>query len=239
MKHTAQVTILYLYPHEMSTYGDWGNVLVLQKRLELRGYGVRVVEYHPGDSMTTKPSMIFFGGGQDSGQRLILKDLQRHARRLCSWINDGVPVLAVCGGYQLLGKEFIAQSGEKLEGVGALPVATQAEAGRIIGNVVIESKKFGEIIGFENHSGRTAFLTSSAVPLGEVKVGGGNNGRDGKEGIVYKNTIGTYLHGPLLPKNPQVADWLIAKALAIPYNNLVHLPDSFVVQARDAVTRKK
>lgn len=239
MTRTQKITILYLYPHEMNTYGDWGNVLVLQKRLEWRGYSVEVVEHRPGDDLKTKPNLLFFGGGQDSGQGLILQDLGRIADRLKAWIEAGLPVLAICGGYQLLGREFITHSGEELQGVGVLPVTTLAESGRLIGNVVLQSDVFGEVVGFENHSGRTSFLHEEVVALGRVQSGGGNNGVDGKEGIIYKSTIGTYLHGPLLPKNPQVADWLIARALGVSNKELVQLPDTFVAQARAAVTRKK
>ncbi len=239
MTRTQKITILYLYPHEMNTYGDWGNVLVLQKRLEWRGYSVEVVEHRPGDDLKTKPNLLFFGGGQDSGQGLILQDLERIADRLRAWIEAGLPVLAICGGYQLLGREFITHSGEELQGVGALPVTTLAESGRLIGNVVLQSDVFGEVVGFENHSGRTSFLHEEVVALGRVQSGGGNNGVDGKEGIIYKSTIGTYLHGPLLPKNPQVADWLIARALGVSNKELVQLPDTFVAQARAAVARKK
>lgn len=229
-----KISILYLYPYEMNTYGDWGNVLVLQKRLEWRDYVVEIVEHRPGDRLTKRPDIIFFGGGQDSGQSLILADLQKQAGRLRDWIGDGVATLAICGGYQLLGHEFITISGEHLEGVGVLNVTTQAQSGRLIGNVVLSSERFGTVVGFENHSGRT-FLQGGAEALGTVEKGGGNNGEDKKEGIVFKSTIGTYLHGPLLPKNPQVADWLIAQALGITSKELVQLPDSFVAQARASV----
>lgn len=239
MKRPHRITLLYLYPHEMNTYGDWGNVLVLQKRLEWRGYNVEIIEHRPGDILKAKPDLIFFGGGQDSGQSLILKDLHKHSNRLRDWIESETPTLAICGGYQLLGREFITHTGERLEGVGALPVTTRAESGRLIGNVVLQSDMFDQIVGFENHSGRTSFLSDNVGALGEVRIGGGNNGKDGKEGIIYKTTIGTYLHGPLLPKNPQVADWLIAKALGISNKELVQLPDTFVARARAAVIRKK
>lgn len=226
-----KISILYLYPYEMNTYGDWGNVQVLQKRLEWRGFGVEIVEHRPGSKLTTRPDLIFFGGGQDSGQSLILEDLHKNGDRLRSWIEDDVATLAICGGYQLLGKEFITISGESLAGIGVLDVITRAKAGRLIGNVVLKSETFGKIIGFENHSGRTDLLGQSK-PFGYVKKGGGNNGVDKKEGIIYKSTIGTYLHGPLLPKNPQVADWLIARALGVSSKELVQLPDKFVAQAR-------
>lgn len=231
------VTILYLYPHEMNMYGDWGNVLVLKKRLEWRGYRVSIVEHHPGDKLSERPNIIFFGGGQDSGQNLILKDLHDIAGRLRRWIEEGVAVLAVCGGYQLLGHEFISMNGDRLAGVGALNITTKAQKERLIGNVVLESGIFGTVIGFENHSGRT-FLSADSQAFGDVKRGYGNNDHDKKEGIIYKSTIGTYLHGPLLPKNPQVADWLIARGLGIESNKLVQLSDDFVDQARITITEK-
>lgn len=233
----SKISILYLYPYEMNTYGDWGNVLVLQKRLEWRKYAVEVIEHRPGDTLTKRPDIIFFGGGQDSGQNLILADLQKQSARLQDWIRDGVATLAICGGYQLLGHEFITATGESLEGVGVFDITTRAESGRLTGNVVLTSDEFGTVVGFENHSGRT-YLQSGMKPFGSVEKGGGNNGDDKKEGIVYKSAIGTYLHGPLLPKNPQVADWLIARALGVSNKELVQLPDRFVDQARAAITAR-
>lgn len=232
-----RVSILYLYPYEMNTYGDWGNVCVLQKRLEWRGYQVEVIKHHPGSRLSRRPDIIFFGGGQDSGQSLILDDLHKQAPRLREWIEDGVATLAICGGYQLLGREFITATGENLEGVGVFNITTQAQPGRLIGNVVLTSDRFGSIVGFENHSGRT-FLDGDTEPLGVVDKGSGNNGDDKKEGIITDSAIGTYLHGPLLPKNPRVADWLIAHALGVSHKELVQLPDQFVVRARSVAARR-
>lgn len=232
-----KISILYLYPYEMNTYGDWGNVCVLQKRLEWRGYQVEVIKHHPGSRLARRPDIIFFGGGQDSGQSLILGDLHKQAPRLREWIEDGVATLAICGGYQLLGREFITATGEHLEGVGVFDIATQAQPDRLIGNVVAVNDEFGTIVGFENHSGRT-FLYGDIQPLGRVKKGGGNNGEDGGEGVIYKSAVGTYLHGPLLPKNPQIADWLIANALGISNKELAQLSDDFIVQARSIAAHK-
>lgn len=225
------IKILYLYPYEMNTYGDWGNAMVLKKRLQWRNYNVEIIEHRPGDSLKSKPDLIFFGGGQDSGQSLIIDDLHKNSGLIAEWIEEGIPTLAVCGGYQLLGREFITADGESMAGIGVLDIVTKAETERLIGNVVIESDKFGTIIGFENHSGRTE-LGDNLKELGTVKRGGGNNGRDKKEGVIYKSTIGTYLHGPLLPKNPQVADWLIARSLGLSSKELAQLSDKFVDQAR-------
>lgn len=166
-----------------------------------------------------------------------MSDLNKHARRLHDWINDGVATLAICGGYQLLGHEFITATGESLEGVGVFDITTRAESGRLIGNVVLTSDEFGTVVGFENHSGRT-YLQSGMKSFGGVEKGGGNNGEDKKEGILYKSAIGTYLHGPLLPKNPQVADWLIARALGVSNKELVQLSDRFVDQARAVITAR-
>jgi CobQ-like glutamine amidotransferase family enzyme len=215
----------------MNTYGDWGNVMVLKKRLQWRNYKADIIEHRPGDSLKSKPDLIFFGGGQDSGQSLVIDDLHQNAGLITEWIEAGIPTLAVCGGYQLLGREFILSNGESLAGIGVLDLVTRAETERLIGNVIVESENFGTIVGFENHSGRTE-LGNDLKELGTVKKGGGNNGSDKKEGVIYKSTIGTYLHGPLLPKNPQVADWLIAKALGVSNKELAQLPDKFVDQAR-------
>jgi CobQ-like glutamine amidotransferase family enzyme len=161
----------------MNTYGDWGNVCVLQKRLEWRGCQVDVIKHHPGSRLSRRPDIIFFGGGQDSGQSLILDDLHKQAPRLREWIEDGVATLAICGGYQLLGREFITATGENLEGVGVFNITTQAQPGRLIGNVVLTSDRFGSIVGFENHSGRT-FLDGDTEPFGVVDKGSGNNGEE-------------------------------------------------------------
>lgn len=230
-KHGQLIRILFLYPQEMNTYGDWGNVLVIQKRLEWRGFRVRIIEHHPGDRLPSDVDLIFFGGGQDSGQSLIMDDLQMIGPQLNEWIEAEKAMLAICGGYQLLGREFVTQTDKRLPGLGILNFTTYAQADRLIGNVIIENQHFGQVIGFENHSGRT-FLGQDLQPLGRVLQGAGNNGEDGGEGVIYKATIGTYLHGPILPKNPKVADWLIAKSIGITSKELVQLDDKYVARAR-------
>ncbi|MBP9827110.1 glutamine amidotransferase [Candidatus Saccharibacteria bacterium] len=230
--------ILYLYPYEMNTYGDWGNVITLQKRAERRGIRTEVIEHRPGSKLPTNCNLIFMGGGQDSGQSLILEDLHAIGTNLKDMVNDGVPALTICGGYQLFGESFLMSDGSVLEGLGIFPLITQAEEGRLIGNVQVKSSQFGMLYGFENHSGRTT-LHAQAEPLGRVLRGSGNNGRDHTEGIVFKNAIGTYLHGPVLPKNPVMADWLIARAIGVLDKELVPLDDPYSEPARATLRRLK
>jgi CobQ-like glutamine amidotransferase family enzyme len=162
--------------------------------------------------------LYFFGGGQDASQAHIAEDLHSKAAQLKQDVENGVPLLAVCGGYQLLGTEYLPFSMDPVPGIGIFPVKTVASNDRMIGNLTITaSTSLGllepTIVGFENHSGKTTLLNSSAVPLGTVTKGFGNNGSDKTEGCILNNAIGCYLHGSLLPKNPHLADWLIGKAL--------------------------
>jgi CobQ-like glutamine amidotransferase family enzyme len=196
----------------MNLYGDHGNVAVLRKRAEWRGIEVEVVEHEIGDKMPADVDIIFFGGGQDSGQGKIATDLLMNGDLLRKMIEDGVSALLVCGAYQLFGKFFKTKDGQVIEGLGVFDIETYGGEKRMIGNVVTESEEFGRIVGYENHSGRT-ILGAGVEPLGQIVQGDGNNGDDRTEGAVYKNAIGTYLHGPLLPKNSRIADRLILSAL--------------------------
>lgn len=205
--------ILHLYPKEMNLYADHGNVLALVKRCEWRGIKAEVVAYEPGDKIPSDVDIIFGGGGQDSGQEIITKDLPKIAPKLKKLIEDGVPALVICGIYQLFGSFFETAEGKHLEGAHILNLSTKAGSKRLIGNIVINSSEFGEVVGYENHSGLTT-LGDGVKPFGAVISGHGNNGKDATEGVRYKNCIGTYLHGPLLPKNPAVADFLIREALS-------------------------
>jgi hypothetical protein len=210
MIRTVRVT--HLYPRDMNIYGDRGNVLALVRRLEWHGYAAEVVEVHRGDRIPVDADLIVGGGGQDSGQVRVERDLLRVGPDLRALAEDGAPMLMVCGLYQLFGHDFVTGSGQVLHGIGLLDMETVAGSERMIGNVVARSDDFGDIIGYENHSGRTT-LGDRAQPLGRVARGRGNNGEDGTEGARYKNVIGTYLHGSLLPKNPAIADHLIRVAL--------------------------
>ena len=207
------ITIIQLYPKDMNLYGDWGNTLVLKKRLEWRGFSVEIIDHNPGDATDFSTGDIFVGGGgQDAGQLAIQDDLLSRGEELKTLANDGVPMLLICGMYQLFGRQFITNDGSVIRGIGVLPVETTAREERLIGNITLESEQFGTIVGYENHSGQT-FLDDTVQPLGKVVRGAGNNTTDGTEGVQFNNVIATYLHGSLLPKNPTIADFLIAKAL--------------------------
>ena len=207
------ITVIQLYPKDMNLYGDWGNTLVLKKRLEWRGFRVEIIDHNPGDATDFSTGDIFVGGGgQDAGQLAIQDDLLSRGEELKTLANDGVPMLLICGMYQLFGRQFVTNDGSVIRGIGVLPVETTAGEERLIGNITLESERFGTIVGYENHSGQT-FLDDTVQPLGKVVRGAGNNTTDGTEGVRFNNVIATYLHGSLLPKNPTIADFLIAKAL--------------------------
>lgn len=208
-----KLKILHLYPKEMNLYADHGNILALTKRCEWRGIKTEVIEYEPGDKIPDDIDIIFGGGGQDSGQEIIAKDLPKIAPKLKKLIENGTPTLVICGLYQLFGNFFETAEGKSLEGARILNLTTKAGPNRLIGNIVIDSSDFGEVVGYENHSGLTN-LGEGLNPFGTVISGHGNNGEDQTEGARYQNCIGTYLHGPLLPKNPAVADFLIREALS-------------------------
>lgn len=233
----AQLTLAYLYPREMNTYGDRGNVICLQKRLEWRGHKLTIIEHQPGDTLPAPVDMVFMGGGQDSGQTVIDTDFKRVAPWLRELAESDVPMLTICGAYQLFGHSFEMLDGTELQGIGILDVTTRAQTTRLIGNLHIETEDFGTIIGFENHSGRT-YLGSNAEPLGRVTMGAGNNGEDKTEGTKYRNVIGTYSHGPVLPKNPRLADWLIERMPGITSTKLVPLDDPYIDAARASATAR-
>lgn len=226
------IRLLQLYPSEMNIYGDWGNTLTLKKRLEWRGYKVELLEHHPGKTFPTDIDIVTGGGGQDSGQEKIKDDLLKIAPHLHKLADDNVPMLMICGLYQLFGRFFKTKDGQLIKGIEMFDTETHGGPERLIGNVVIKSDDFGEIVGYENHSGLTT-LEESQASLGTVIKGDGNNGQDGTEGARYKNVIGSYLHGSLLPKNPQLADFLIAKAIQRKYGevNLQPLDDRIAQQA--------
>ncbi len=210
------LTIGWLYARTMNIYGDRGNIVALVERCRRRGIAVDVLEIGVGDPLEPgRCDLFFWGGGQDREQIAAARDLAGpKGETLRAEIERGVPLLAVCGGYQLLGHFYRPHGGPELPGLGLFDAWTIAGSRRMIGNIVVDSDEFGELVGFENHSGQT-FLGLSARPLGRVRIGWGNNGRDGSEGCRYRHAIGTYLHGPLLPKNPRLADYLIARALEL------------------------
>lgn len=207
-----KLTVAHLYPNEMNIYGDRGNIIALLKRLEWRGIKAEVVEVEPGIEYDfRKADIVFGGGGQDRGQLVIADDLAKRASNLQLAAKEGVVMLSICGTYQLFGRGFKTKAGKMIPGIGLFKAGTVASEQRMIGNLVAESA-WGELVGFENHSGQTT-LEASQEPLGRVLKGYGNNSRDRQEGAMTNNVFGTYLHGPLLPKNPLFADELIKRAM--------------------------
>jgi CobQ-like glutamine amidotransferase family enzyme len=218
MATTGTFTVGWLYPDLMNIYGDRGNILTLLRRAEWRGYDARLLELGRGNvAQMEDVDVFFFGGGQDREQALVYEDLLEFKQPpLERAVAQGAGVLAVCGGYQLLGHYYQTAEGERFPGIGMIDVRTEAGKKRFIGDVVIDTDISTltppTLVGFENHSGRT-FLGPKAKPLGKVRLGFGNNGSDKTEGCVQGTVIGTYLHGSLLPKNPHLADYLIRGAL--------------------------
>lgn len=231
--------IAHLYPDLLNLYGDRGNIMCLQYRCRQRGIQVTVDEISVGDPFDhTKYDLLFIGGGQDFEQEVLLEDLHRGKdEEIRRAVADGTVVLAICGGYQMLGKYYQTYTGERLDYIGAVDFYTVGEKERLIGNYAFDTE-FGRMIGFENHSGRT-YLGKGVAPLGKMVSGYGNNGRDGTEGVHYKNTFCTYSHGPVLPKNPALADKLIETAMRRrdPSFVLTPLDDSAEDFARDQVER--
>ncbi|MBX5436075.1 MAG: glutamine amidotransferase [Alicyclobacillaceae bacterium] len=203
--------IAHLYPDLLNLYADRGNIQTLRRRCEWRGIEVEVAAVSLTDELQLGDyHLVLLGGGSDREQEIVAEALRRRRAEWRAAVNDGLPVLAVCGGYQLLGSYYQLRDGRQVEGLGLLDLVTQAGPTRLIGNIAIDSPEAGRIVGFENHSGRTRHHHQ---PLGRVIAGHGNNGEDGWEGVRYLNVFGTYIHGPLLPKNPRLADLLLHTAL--------------------------
>ncbi|MEP7161135.1 MAG: cobalamin biosynthesis protein CobB [Dermatophilaceae bacterium] len=207
----GRVVLVHLYPREMSIYGDFGNTRVLQQRLVRHGYTCEVRAHAPGEVPPADAHLVFGGGGQDSGQARVEDDLARIAPTLRHLADDGVPMLMICGMYQLFGNAFITVGGQELPGLGILDVTTTGGATRMIGPIVLRTR-YGDVVGYENHSGRSV-LGAGQAALGEVLHGYGNNPTDRSEGAVTRHVHGTYLHGPVLPANTALADALIGAAV--------------------------
>ena len=206
--------IVYLYPDALNLYGDGGNVIALERRCAWRGIPVRVDEVRMGESLDlTDADIVMMGGGSDRDQLAVAHELLAQKDKVAAYVEDGGSLLAICGSYQLLGRSYYMGE-DRIEGLGIIAAETVRGSDRLIGNVAVKTDLAPEpFVGFENHGGRT-LLDADATPLGtSVVTGTGNNGDDGFEGLIYKGVIGTYLHGPALPKNPELADWLITHAL--------------------------
>jgi lipid II isoglutaminyl synthase (glutamine-hydrolysing) len=212
-----KVVIGHLYPDYLNIYADRGNIAVFERRAAWRGIELEVEEVGPGDEVHPGAhDLVYIGGGQDREQALIAPDLAAKGESVKAAVEAGAALLAVCGGYQLLGQFYRDRSGAELPGVGLFPLHTVAGERRMIGDVLLECElepgARRTLAGFENHAGRT-YLDQGAEPLGRVVAGFGNDGESGFEGCRVGRALGTYLHGPLLPRNPWLADWLLAQAL--------------------------
>ena len=216
-----ELKICHIYPDALNLYGDRGNILCLRRRLEWRGVGVSVTELPIGERDSLGDFDLFFlGGGQDFEQQLLLEDLRTgRGENIRSAIEDGKTFLAICGGYQILGRSYKTWDGKQMDYIGAIAFETVGDRERMVGNFAFqcaEESGGSEVVGFENHSGRT-LLDAGVEPLGRVLCGHGNNGADGAEGVRYRNVFGTYCHGPVLPKNQEFCDFLLLTALRRKY----------------------
>jgi CobQ-like glutamine amidotransferase family enzyme len=206
------LTIAHLYPEAMNIYGDTGNVIALTRRLQWRDLEARVDRVRVGEPYDfTTADIVVAGGGEDLSQLQVAGDLQRRAQAIREAVESGTVFLTVCGTYQLFGHRFITRDGEEIPGIGVFDLETRGGSKRMIGNIVLDTR-WGRLVGFENHSGRT-FLAAGQESLGTVSKGYGNNDRTAEEGAMTANAFGTYLHGSLLPKNPGFADELILRGM--------------------------
>lgn len=228
-----KITIAHLYPDMLNLYGDSGNIVTLKHRLEARGIEAEIKTYALEDEIDFESTdIVFIGGGGDREQLAVCGRLCEIKDKLISYAENGGVILAVCGGFEILGKYYKNSDGT-VEGVGLLDITTEYKGDKLIGNVVIESELIGTtIVGFENHGGRVDI--GSHNPLGKVIAGFGHDGK-GYEGVAYKNVIATYLHGPLLPKNPVLADYIIARATERKYGTaeLSCIDDTLETAAHD------
>jgi CobQ-like glutamine amidotransferase family enzyme len=214
--------IVHIYPKEMNIYGDTGNTLILRRRLEWRDIEARVTLVGVGDPIPEDADIILGGGGQDAGQDKVQRDLQDKSEMLHKLADNGVVMLMICGMYQLFGTSFTTNEGKVIEGISLLPLETIAGQQRFIGNTLYKTE-FGEVVGYENHSGVTT-LEDKTLALAKVISGSGNNGFDKTEGCRVGNIFGTYSHGPVLSKNPVFADLLLETALKRKYPDAVLVP---------------
>jgi lipid II isoglutaminyl synthase (glutamine-hydrolysing) len=246
-----KLTIGWLYPDLMNTYGDRGNIIVLEKRCFWRGIEaiVKPITVEHDEKEIENCDLLFMGGAQDKQQEIVNRDLQSNKGKvLIAAIEKGIPSLFVCGAYQFMGKYYKTADGTMIKGLGIFDLYTVSpglDHKRLIGNIIVKPNlkfKFQNLkmVGFENHGGRT-HLADKTQAFATVVKGYGNNGDDGTEGISYKYAIGTYLHGSILPKNPELADWLIEKALEKKYKSKIELKtldDSLAIQARDFIIKR-
>ncbi len=239
-----ELKICHMYPDVLNLYGDRGNVLCMQRRLGWRGIGAQITRLPIGSQARLSDfDLVFIGGGQDFEQQVLLEDLHRGKdREIRSAIEDGMPFLTICGGYQMLGAYYETYDGQRCDFIGALDLYTVGSKERMIGNYKFQlapESGGSVVVGFENHSGKTR-LGSGLQPLGTVLAGFGNNGEDKTEGARYKNVFGTYSHGPLLPKNPAFCDHILLTALQRKYGaaELAPLDDAAENAAHEAMAAR-
>lgn len=236
-----EIKIIHIYPDLLNLYGDKGNISSLVKRLEWRDIGTSVFEYTDDncDISFKDADIIFMGGGSDREQEAVCKKLTERKEELLSYIeNDGV-FLATCGGFEMIGKYYF-NSSSKVEGLGLVDICAETSDARLIGDVILDSPLISrKIVGFENHLG--GMNIGSYEPLGKLIRGHGNDGKSGYEGLIYKNLVATYLHGPVLPKNPMLCDLILLKALKKKYpdfKELAKLNDKLEGLANDYIINK-
>ncbi len=232
-----QLNIVHLYSKEMNIYGDNGNVLVLKKRLQWRGVPLKVSQIGIGQKIPTDTHLVIGGGGQDAGQSIIAEDLQKKAMSIKKLVDNDVPMFMVCGMYQMFGHFFKTSESNVIKGIAVLDISTVAGDDRIIGNIVCRTK-WGDLVGYENHSGRTS-LGANVKEFGVVKYGQGNNGTDNSEGAYQKNVFGTYMHGPVLAKSPHFTDHLLRCAMDVAGNYKELLPLENELENKAAIVAAK
>lgn len=238
-----EINIIDMYPDILNIYGDIGNLQILKQRCLWRNIDVNIHSFTKGKNFeidTDNIDIILVGGGSDNAQKIVSNHLIEQKNKLEDFIENNGIVLAICGSYQMFGNEYLDVKGNPIPCLGIFDIETKSNANRLIGNIVLENNLNiapSTLIGFENHGGRTYHDYKT---LGTVKSGNGNNGEDNEEGIVYKNFIGTYLHGPLLPKNPHLADKLILEALKEKYDidSLAPLDDTIELNAHENIVKK-
>lgn len=236
-----KIKILHMYPDLLNLYGDKGNIECLRKRLVWRGIDAEVVSYTSEDSGfdLSDVDIVFIGGGSDREQKIVCNKLLEHKNALKAYVEDNGVLVAVCGGYQLLGKYYKLED-ETIEGLNILDIYTKQGKNRLIGNIVLEADFIDrKIVGFENHGGRTHI--GNHKPLGKVLYGYGNEESSGEEGVVYKNVVATYLHGPLFPKNPKLCDYILTNAIKRRYpdfDGLAPLDDELENTANEYISER-
>lgn len=237
-----ELKICHLYSDVMNLSCDRGNLICMEKRLQWRGINVEIIPVNMGDVLSSDTfDLIFLGNGQPFAQPLLLEDLKKNkTEALCAAVEAGVPVLAIDGGYELLGKTYETVDGQKLEGLGILDVETRCSQKRLVGNCAFACEELNTVVvGFENHAGHIT-LGEGVKPLGRILSGGGNNGADGTEGARYKNVFASYAHGSLLPKNPVLCDHILKLALERKYGEveLAPLDDAIETAAHDYMVQR-